>query len=254
MSWLDRFIKPFHKTKDIMPDQPSIKEPVSMDAPALPVQSTSLPINKEDEKDVTILSNSEYELKPEDEFSEMVPESEEDEKIRHRLRPHEARHVCQLIAMFRSDREITAYTEEHYNISLSPYAIHYYKKSPTWRAVIDKYRKRYFSRIEEIPLANKIKRIEKLQAQYERLEQIEAQKQKAKDKVYVMRDQRQLLSQIQDEVEGKGSKIMINDSSISYKFANMSQEKFEEYRLSLLERISQLQKKKLTEVKEIPNG
>ena len=245
MSWLDRFTKPFRKPEKVEAVSDSIAPLETASQPlSLPVTSQSAIAVLEEDKAIVLSDQSEYEIEP---------EQEPDEKPENNyLTDREKKQVCQLLAMFRTTSEIQKYVKRNFGKEMQESTLRQeYRNSQKWQLVIQQYRRKYQNKIEEIPLANKIKRIEKLQRQFEHLEEIAAKNASAKKKVAVMRDQRQVLAQMQDEVEGKGAKVFINDNSVSYKFSQMKIDEFEKYRLDLAERVERLKRKQIVEVDAI---
>src|SRR3990167_3611017 len=155
----------------------------------------------------------------------------------------EQRTICEMIAMFRPYEEIKSWVKslgKHIGTS----GIGYYRYSPEWKLEVAKYRKRYIARIEEIPLANKIKRVEKLEDQFYRLETIEQTKDGAGTRAAVMKEQRAVLKQIQEEIEGDGKEVFVRDI-LQEKFSQMSLKEMTEYRLKLAEVIERFKRKEL---------
>lgn len=104
--------------------------------------------------------------------ADMVPSEigtlprEEAEKKTHKLSYIQQRAMVQLIGEFRTRREILAMMKQHFNVALDQTSIDYYLGSPKWRPFIEEARQLYRSKVDQVPIANRMVRMEQLERLY----------------------------------------------------------------------------------------
>lgn len=115
-----------------------------------------------------------------------------------------------------------------------------YKNSEKWKPVIEKYRAEFNSQLADIPIANKVKRLQEMDQTYWRMIDLEDKSFKNEDRMSAVDKQLKILSQAQGELEGKN---MVEHNNLYFtQFNNMSPKEFDEFRLKLIDKVQRYQK------------
>ena len=160
-------------------------------------------------------------------------------KKREPLTDQERIKLCQLIGTFHTNDEIK---KEFVKIGkpLSDADLYNYKDSDNkWAPMIKKFRDDYIAYLPNIPLANKVKRVECLSRAYERAIDIEDSSETGGQKLDCIDREVKILDQIQKELEPKNIENNQNNFYFTQvtKFESMSREEFDLYRLNLVDKI-----------------
>ena len=143
-----------------------------------------------------------------------------------KLTPDQQRQVCALLGQFRTVAEIQEQLLKDYRIEISTQSIYQYKTTPKWQPLVAEARAHYIATLNEIPIANKVVRLER----YELLYQQAMKKQNGEGA-------RRALVAAQQELEGvKGDTTVY----VHQQIVNMDSQTLERRRKEIAGRLQQL--------------
>ncbi len=73
----------------------------------------------------------------------------------HRFTDEQRLRICEMIAQFRTEQEISTFASNTWGIPVTRQKIYQYIRSPKWRGLIDKFRIEYVSQVMDIPITHK---------------------------------------------------------------------------------------------------
>lgn len=170
--------------------------------------------------------------------------SHEADRGLHKLSQPEQMEVCKLIGWFWSAKEIRNHIQENFGKDLVERSIAQYNTSDKWKPVIQKFREDYTKNIFDVPLANKRKRLDELQKQYE---------------YYKYKDDREtcraILKEVREEMDKKFGDVNFSFTQINHtEFQNYSDEALAQERMKTIEELGRIKRMRfLIEGKEMPN-
>jgi hypothetical protein len=179
----------------------------------------------------------------------LLPEVIEDKRekgISGRFTDQEKTEIVKRIAWFWTGKQIIEFCRDEFGKQLDPSLISYYRKAERWKEVRDQFREEYNKAVSEVPLANKRKRLDELQAHYDH-HMDKGQYEKAQA---VIRDCR-------DEVEGKGREVSFHFTQVNNnQFNEMTDEQLQQEKAKALELYEKARKMRLlaTQGKENTDG
>ena len=150
--------------------------------------------------------------------------------------------------------EARAWAEQEFNRPIHYVQVYALRRNPKVQTRLARYRDEYLQTVNEIPLSSKVRRLEELNEMYDEIKALKKENLRLKDHVTLRGERREILSQAQDEVEGKGSKYFSQTISFN-QFTNMTPEERIKYKRDLLEELATLRTKESQEtVKEVSHG
>src|SRR3990167_8294514 len=90
-----------------------------------------------------------------------------EENVTHKFTPEQQLEIVRRIAWFWTNNELVKFAQKEYGRNITYLAIAWYKGSEKWKPIIERFREEYMTKLTEVPLFNKKKRLEELQAQYD---------------------------------------------------------------------------------------
>jgi len=151
------------------------------------------------------------------------------------------------IGCLQSNKEIMGWLDE-VGVSMSYGTIKKIRESEEAQPFIQKARKEFESKVSEIPVANKVKRIMELDKAFGRMREIEEKTDSDQLKIKSIESEVKILASVQGELEGKTT---VEQNNFYYtQFNAMNKMDFEKMKLDCMTKIENYQKKVL-EVKPI---
>lgn len=149
-------------------------------------------------------------------------------------------HLCRMIGTLHTNAEIIKWSTEVLDKPLTQQDIWQYRNSVKWEPLIKKVRDEYLAYMPNLPMANKMKRVEELTRAYERARGLEENSSLPGMKLDCIDREVKILDQLQKEMEPKSGENQISNNYFVTqvnKFEAMSREEFELYRLDLVDKI-----------------
>lgn len=233
MSWLKRLTERFRAK----PKQEKLDEPVV--SSLLPVTEEFKLVEKK-----SVLTDSWEDVQP---VSEVSPAEGNRKKRLPNLSEQEIDFILQQFGMMRSNREVHQTAEKELDRQINPVSIQNLRKNPKYLARQARYRAEYTQTLNEIPLSSKVRRLEELNEMYDEIKALKQENLKLRDLASLRNERREILSQAQDEVEGKGSKHFSQSVTFN-QFTNMTPEERIKYKRDLLEELAVLKTKEEPDV------
>lgn len=141
----------------------------------------------------------------------------------------------QRIAWFWKPLDILKYFKETHNIKINQTLIQCYKNSEKWKPIIQKFRDDYLKRTEEVPLANKRKRLDELQRLFDR----------AVDKKEFV-EAKNIIREFREEMEVKVGDVNFSFTQINHnEFHDMSDEDLASEKAKTIEQLEKVRKMKM---------